>query len=190
LTGGLLRCGRCRAAMVARPNERRQRRYACAKVFGGCEKTFNLAEPLEDYVRDAVFLRLAGPALDVVRAEVSESPPEDGLGAELAAFEVRRRESAAAYAEGALSLEAFRHADRDLQGRIDRVRAQIGQRDRRAFAGALPPSTKALPSWWEDATPEQRRQLVGLVVEAVTLEPAVPGRNRFDPERVSITWRA
>jgi site-specific DNA recombinase len=188
LTGGLARCGRCGAAMVARPNHGGRRRYACAKDFGGCDRTFHLAEPLEDYVGDALFVALDGPALAAARQQVAE-PGDDDLVGQIAAEETRRREAADAYAAGTLSLASFQKADRDLEGRIGRAREQLAGRTRARVLTDLPSSFSALKTWWEAADLEARRQLVGLIVEKVEIGPAVPGRNKFDPDRIRIVWR-
>ena len=82
LTGGLARCGRCGAAMIARPNSRWGRRYACTKDRR-CNGTFKvLAEPLETFVHEAVVAALDGPALMKARGEVSTTPPKDDLSKE------------------------------------------------------------------------------------------------------------
>jgi DNA invertase Pin-like site-specific DNA recombinase len=188
LTGGIARCGRCGAAMVARPNERRQRRYACAKDFGGCDRTFHLADTLEEYVRDAVFLALDGPALVAMRARAPQVE-DDVLAQKIAALETRRREAVDAYGEGGLSLASFRAIDRDLEARLSRARGELAARARSRITAALPSTTDALRGWWESVDLEQRRQLVGLIVDRVEVGPAVKGRNRFDPERVQIAWR-
>jgi hypothetical protein len=188
LTGGLARCGRCGAAMVARPNERKDRRYACAKEYGGCNGTFHLAATLEDHVRDQVLDALSGPALDAMRKEAS-ADDDDGLGAELAAVEARRREAVDAYGRGQMSLASFKAIDRDVEARADRLRNQIASRSRTVFAAALPPASEALADWWELADVETRRHLVSLVVARVDILPAVPGRNRFDADRIRISWR-
>jgi len=174
--------------MVARPIHGGRRRYACAKDFGGCDRTFHLAEPLEDYVRDALFAALDGPALAAARQQVAE-PGDDDLVAQIAAEETRRREAADAYAAGTLSLASFQKADRDLEGRIGRAREQLASRVRSRVVADLPSSVNALTTWWEAAALEARRQLVQLIVEKVEIGPAVPGRNRFDPDRIEIVWR-
>jgi site-specific DNA recombinase len=189
LTGGVARCARCDAAMVARPNERGDRRYACAKDFGGCDRTFHIAEPLENFVRDAVFFALDGPTLSRMRAE-AVADDGDGLAAELSAVEARRAEAVAAFGSGALSLRSFQAADRDLEDRADRLRDRLAARSRNALASSLPPNAEALAEWWEGADLDRRRQLVGLLVERVEIGPAVQGRNRFDASRIDVRWRA
>lgn len=188
LTGGLARCARCGTAMVARPNDRGNRRYACTVDAGGCNRTFHIASTLEDYVRAAVFAALDGPALLAMRSQALEDD-DDGLASELTAVESRRREAVDAYGSGAISLSAFKQIDRDVSTRVDRLRDQLAARSRSAFAGALPPSADALDEWWKSADLDRQRHLVALVIERVEIRAALAGRNRFDPDRLEITWR-
>jgi hypothetical protein len=126
----------------------------------------------------------------VEAAAEADADEGSGLTAELAAVEARRREAVEAYGRGGMSLASFQAIDRDVEGRADRLRDQIAARSRSAFAGALPPASEALGEWWELADLEARRRLVSLVVGTVEVRPAVPGRNRFDPDRIGIGWRA
>jgi site-specific DNA recombinase len=188
LTGGLLRCARCGAAMVARPNAESARRYACAKDFGGCNGTFVMADPLEDLVREAVFAALDGPTLTMLRQVAPK--PDDGLAAEVSTLEERRRDLADAYARGTLSVASFEAADRDIEGRLADVRRRLVARSAESFVAALPSNADAFSAWWEKADLDRRKQLLGLLLERVEIRGAVVGRTKFDPERVSIVWKA
>jgi hypothetical protein len=189
LTGGMARCGSCGAAMVARPNGKGQRRYACTADHGGCNRVFVLADPLEDLVRDAVFQALDSPALRKAREASAEDTDED-FTPELDAIEARRREAVEAYGSGAISLASFQAIDRDLTARADGVRDRLVARVRSGVAAELPTNAEALQSWWNDADLDLRRQLLSLVLESVEIGSAVRGRNRFDPDRITLQWRA
>lgn len=54
----------------------------------------------------------------------------------------------------------------------------------------LPRSRAALEAAWEDADLHWRKALLHAVLEAVVVNPAVKGRNFFDPARVELVWRA
>ena len=75
---GLVRFSLCGEKMVARPRDDRSRRYVCAKGPGnvGCGKIFQLAEPLEDLIAEAVFYRLDGEGL--AHAIAARSSGESG----------------------------------------------------------------------------------------------------------------
>ena len=104
-------------------------------------------------------------------------------------MEARRREAVESYGSGAMSLAGFQAIDRDVAGRIDAIPwSRMGAQVRR-IGEVLPANTKALGSWWTRRN-EDRRLLVGTVLEAVEIGPGVLGRNTFDPERVTLVWRA
>lgn len=192
LTGGLARCGRCGAAMVARPSERKQRRYACTKESGGCNRMFHVAETLESFVRDALIAALDGPGLELVRRAQASTVADDdqAISDELAGIHARIDELASAYAEGSVPLQAFQSATRDLEARRDQLRAQLAKGTPARLVGELPSGAEALESWWDRADLVSRRELVGAVIERVVVGPAIVGRNTFDPSRVDLVWRA
>jgi DNA invertase Pin-like site-specific DNA recombinase len=187
LTGGVLHCASCGAAMVARPNDRGARRYACLKDFGGCNGTFILAEPVDDVIRDAVFVALDGDGL--TRALAAKGPDTTDAEMELAKIHAKIDEIAGAYSDGALTLEAYSAATRKLEDRRDDLRrAAAAATSSRALRG-VPSGIDALKAWWTDADLVQRREVVGAIVQSVTVGPALRGRNVFDPSRLKIRWK-
>ncbi len=189
LTGGVARCERCGAALVARPNERRDRRYVCSRDHGGCGRTFMMAEPLERFIADAVIVAVAGPAFDEARARVA-SLRESRVGAELAAAERRLEALAESYAAGEVGVGAYRRASAKLEARVAELRQAAVSEATGSVVRALPAGEPALRAWWDGASVEQRAGVVGLVIEQVSIGAAVRGLNRFDPRRVQISWRA
>jgi hypothetical protein len=43
---------------------------------------------------------------------------------------------------------------------------------------------------WDTLELSQQRAVLDRVLDAVVVGPAVRGRNRFDPDRVGLRWRA
>jgi hypothetical protein len=72
----LLRCGRCGATLVSRPRSGGDRRYICATGPGyvGCGHTYVMAEPLEQFVVEAVLYRLDSPELAAALAGAPREP--------------------------------------------------------------------------------------------------------------------
>ncbi len=186
LTAGVARCGKCGAGLVARPNDRHDRRYICSRDRGGCGGCFIMAEPLEDFMREAVTLVMAGPAFDRARQAVAV---DSRAGAELAAAERRLEQLADAYAEGQIGLEAYERGTAKLQARLAELRREAAAEASGVVARKLPAGDTALRAWWDRASVEEQAEVVGLVVESIMIGPGVRGFNRFDPRPVQILWR-
>jgi uncharacterized protein (DUF2267 family) len=77
-----------------------------------------------------------------------------------------------------------------LEAVIDQTRRQLATNDAAAVLADLPSAADALRERWDAEPMLWRRKLVAAVVDRVTITPAVRGRNFFDPDRVTVTWRA
>jgi site-specific DNA recombinase len=77
-----------------------------------------------------------------------------------------------------------------LNERAEALRSRLARTDDAAILAGLPTEAKALARAWEDASLDDRRQIVAATIDRVVIHPGVKGRNYFDPERVEIKWRA
>lgn len=193
LTGGIARCGLCEAPLIARPKaplhpgEDSRRCYVCARESRppGCGKIRILAEDFEAYVAEAIAIAVAGglPVLDVPDVDMA------GIVEELAEARQSLEELAGDYYERRLiGRSEFFAARSGLQARVDEL-------ERERDAAALSGGGAALPSGdfseaWEAADGDRRRAIVSAVADRVLVGPAVRGRNFFDPDRITIVWRA
>ena len=186
-------CGLCGVRLVARPRDDKRRCYVCAGGANnrGCGKIRVLADPLEELVAEAVIVALSSPAfaraLEETRAEPSGPDVIEDLRADEDALEQLATDH---YADRRISRREFMAARRVLEDRIDAARRMLVVGSDSAILAEVPSSSKALRRWWEAADIDSRRSLLSTVVDTVTVGPAVRGRNRFDSERVSISWRA
>lgn len=180
---GLLHCSSCGGRMVARPRADGARSYVCASDTGGCGKRRTLADPLEQLVVDAVLERLAGvvPAVD-------EAGAVDVSG-RLAQLDARTAELGEMWAAGEIDRAGWRAARIRLDAERAELAKTVAAEGRRSGMVAFA-DVDDLAAAWDGLDIERRRQLLGEVIDRVTLGPAVKGRNRFDPERVSVTWIA
>lgn len=192
LTGGLLVCGRCEAAMVARPTADGRKKYVCAKGidFKGCGRMACLAEPLDTEVRDQVLSVLDGDGLaEALRMNMSVED-DDADAHELAGARDRRDDLAAMYADGDLTKSEFLTARERITGKIETLEARLSRRDRSGVLASAQASTDSLRDLWASGDVLWRRALLKSVVESVRLDPAIRGRNFFDPDRVEVVWRS
>lgn len=199
LTRGLGVCGLCGTGLVARPKSRRagetvgRRCYVCVSGAGfeGCGKIRQLADPLEDLVRDLVCKALAGSALRDALAEAARADDEAaGKLAELSEHEARLADLAALYAIGELSRGEWMASKTAHAMRAKQLQSGIAKK---ATGATLPPdlpeSEETLRELWDSKPVSWRRHLTGTLVDRVEVGPAVKGRNFFDPDRVIVHWR-
>lgn len=199
LTGGLAVCGHCGVRLVARPKADGRRCYVCATDQGGCGKIRALAAELEEHVASEVSRRASerGELGDGEPATPRDSDAES-LRAQLAADESALEDLARdRYVTRSITEAEFRAARDPLAERVAATQAAIASTARRSRRSWRDPDFWQRREPW-DAEPgtdpdpdalEAWREWVAEDVERVVVGPAVRGRNRFDPGRVTIEWR-
>jgi len=193
LLTGFGTCGLCGAKLVARPRDDGRRCYVCASGpgFSGCGKIRVLAEPLEELVRDMIFVALDSPA---TAAALSPAPDDDDEGRLREA--IRQDEEALAelsrdyYTDRAIGRVEYLASRGPLEARIDEAKRRLADQTSQAGVLADLPVGDTLRDEWESRSLDWRRALVKAVLAEVRVGPAVKGRNRFDPDRVDVVWRA
>jgi site-specific DNA recombinase len=191
LLTGFAYCALCDHRLVARPRENKVRSMSCVKIRGGCGKLRIVAEPLEDYVRDAVLEALDSPALwDALAATEEGEAQADLLNSLRADEEMLERLAQDHYVEAAISRQEYMAARTGLERRMDTTRKALERHGRTGVLSGLSRGAEALRVMWDERDLTWRRALVSAVIEKVILKPAVKGRNFFDPERVEVVWRA
>lgn len=193
LLTGYAVCGLCGHKLVARPRADGRRSYTCASGtnFAGCGRVRSLAEPLEDLVAEAIFTALDSPELTAEIHAAAGDGEEAELVAELEEDE-RALEQLAVdhYAERLIDRAGFLAAKEVVERRLDANRAALARLTRTEILLSVPSGAEALRSAWAERDIVWRRAVLRTVLERVTLNPAVKGRTKFDPERVDLRWRA
>jgi site-specific DNA recombinase len=192
LAGGLLRCARCGAVMVARPRDDGSRRYVCPKGPGlpGCGGTYILADPVEQFVADAVIHRLDTPELAAALAgKAREDASTADLQAELDRDQAQLEELANAYGERALTLGEFLTARKPIERRIDTARRHLSRRTQRMAVDRYVGDGSALRGAWPELPLTRQRAIVAGVLDHVDVGAGRRGRNLFDPTRLAPVWR-
>jgi hypothetical protein len=210
LLTGFIYCGLCGKPLLASggvygKQGHSGRRYRCKKTNAhvmeyGCGQISRLAEPVELLVSRAVLRRYSSPAFAEALAEASK-PDDNGelsrlIGEDKGAMQ-RLSEVEQLYASGQLNVEDMIR----IKGRIDEARAEVHKKLAKIETGRMMlslPAGESLQEAWEKADLHTRRQLIGLLVERVTLLPGRCGGARweyngesyvFDPSKVRITFR-
>lgn len=191
---GFLVCGVCGAKLISRPNHRK-RTYYCGSGPGlvGCGGVSIVAEPLEDFVSDAVLYRLDTPALAAAlnrqRRPSGDSTTE--VVASLRADEAQLDELARIYARKQISLSEWLAARAEIDQRLVEQRARLRRTDQHRALREVAGQGDALRRRWPDLNLDQRRAVVETVLERLVVSPArVHGWVQFDPGRLEPMWKA
>lgn len=186
LLAGQVLCGACGGRMVARPRADHVRRYICASgpMFEGCGKTFIIAEPLEELIAEAVLTRLDSPEFEeALRTAARPSEAASTLRDDEKALEQLARDH---YADRIIGRAEFLAARSSLDARIETARRRLSAE---VGAGALGATVGGARARWPVLDFDQRRAVLGQLIEAITIGPGRRGYNRFDAGRVDVRWR-
>jgi len=189
LLAGLLVCGRCGEQMVSRPRSDGTRRYVCARRPGSsaCGKMAILSEELEELVAEMVLQRLDGPALSRVLV-ARDGSREDASQRTIDQAGGQLEELAALYAAQEISAPEWMAARKPIEGRMNKAKADLARIIGSAAVEQFRDG-KSVRESWPDLSLSRKRAVLFAVLDAVTINPAVRGLNRFDPDRVSPRWR-
>jgi site-specific DNA recombinase len=191
-------CGRCGARLYSKPEASGTATYRCVREPGrgqgtSCGRLSVVADRLDEAVADQVLAALAGAGLATALAAAAGGDADRrALSDQLVADEARLEELAADYADGALTRAEWKVARERLAVRIGAARQRLSRGQSAAVLASLPATEAALRQRWEAAAEDVtwRRGVVQAVVERVEVAPKGSGGHRFDPDRVTIRWRA
>lgn len=190
LLSGFLRCGRCGERLLARPRVDHVRRYACVLQPNrpSCGKMAVVAEPTEALVYEMLCQALDHDALAL---QLTKSPrEEDDLARRIADDEAALATlNDDFYVERLLGRDEYLAARRTLAARIDANRMAAAKRDGRSVLGRFLGGGAQFRAAWDAGSLDWRRAVIAAVLDHIVIEPAVKGRNFFEPNRVKPVWR-
>ena len=190
---GVARCGLCGAKLsaLAAWGRRKTVTYICPAVSTGrgCGRVSIIGPPFEDLVMNAAFDALASAHL----ARAVKEAGSDGHDAELVNVVTEGRRTLEALDDdlydGRLDRARWQRQTGRVTERIERAQRQLAKSTRMSVLADLPDSRELLERSWEERDVAWRSELLGAVIDRVVVNP--PKRTgRFDPSRVSVTWRA
>jgi site-specific DNA recombinase len=191
LTGGIARCGKCGAALRARPSTAGTRRYGCPPEGNhgyGCGGVTRVAAPIDAFVTEAVLTRLElsdlGPLLDTGDDDLAAALEELGTTDEkLAAL-------ATAWADDTLTRAEWDAARAGLAIRRERAQRRVDAMRRESAAAAVAGSgARAAWAALDDDLDSQRAIVRELLPGGVVVLPIGKGRWRtFDPDTIELGW--
>jgi site-specific DNA recombinase len=194
LLRGFALCGRCGARLVGATRTRSGvPDYVCHRPEdGGCGRLRIAAVPLEEFVRDVVIAHASVPEVRKALAAGTDRREVERLSKRLDELERAADELARELGTASRDRRAFRVASEANERERTTVERRLGALVSRAspILADAPRTEVALRRWWDAADDDRRRALIDAVVESVVVGPGRPGINRFQPERLSIVWRA
>jgi site-specific DNA recombinase len=186
LLTGIAVCARCGHRLVSAVDKTTPA-YRCRRQphNDACGRLQIAAEPLETFIRDAALTALDTPDLTAIQTDTTGSD----LLASIKDAEAKLAELGRDYADGTIHRITMQAATRRLRERITANSLALAATTHRHAVHQYAGRSTELRAAWESMTNDQRRSIVGAVVEAVTIGPGLPGVRRFQHERVSIRWR-
>jgi site-specific DNA recombinase len=128
-----------------------------------------------------------------LEAEVRRARADDSTAADITGLQADERAleelSKDFYVERRITRPEYLAARDGLTERIKAARARLARPAAGAMLRELAGDGGAVRRAWDKGDLEWRRQLVGAVIDRVVIGPASPGASRFDPGRVTVTWR-
>lgn len=194
LAGGLAICGTCGGRLHGqrKSTSRSNRRvYVCAGRGNpdkpndcGLPVSIN-ADPLEEWVTEAILTALDTPAL----SQAARPARPDGDEARLRQLEARLDEWTDMFSRGEVDRQQFLRGQADVKAELEAERQRLA-RDARDRARLSLPTNGELRGRWPGFSLTQRRAVLDAVLERVVIRPATHRGPVFDPERVELVWRA
>jgi hypothetical protein len=190
LLRGILRCAVCGAPLVARPRGDGERRYICPRGPGlpgkGC--VYALAEPLEEFVVEAVLWQLDSPELaEAIRGKGHRAVTD--WDRQVDGAQTKLDELAGAYADSAISLREWLVAREPIQQELDVARRRSAQNGRATVLAEYVGRSGVLRRRWPELGFDRQRSILAAVLAEVLVRPGRRGFNRFDPSRFELVWR-
>lgn len=186
---GLLRCGRCGGKLFASPREA-SRRYVClpGPDHRGCGRLTVVAEPLEDFLVEAVLQRLDGPELADVMAGQRGDAGAGELSDGLAGDEAQLQELAEMFGKQEISAKEWRAAREPIERRMKDRRRQLAVLTRTDALADLPGGGQ-LRAQWGGLSLSRQAAIVAAVIDHAVIGPGQRGARSLDPSRVEAIWR-
>jgi DNA invertase Pin-like site-specific DNA recombinase len=200
LLTGFLRC-HCGARMVAsmsdpRANGERVVRYVCPPAGNGkgaaCVSI--VQHRADDAARDHVLNYLDSRSFARALTRARRAADDSGrtiakLHDRLVRDHARLAEVGDAFADGEIDRAEYRRLTSRIQDRIADAERKTAQLDTRGPSFRLAGQGAKLRTAWSEMTLEERRDVIGAVVEYFEVLPAQRPVNVFRPERVRPEWR-
>jgi DNA invertase Pin-like site-specific DNA recombinase len=194
LLSGMLRCGKCGGKLFSSVRRDRQvttRRYVCSSSpdHGGCGKLTAVAAPIEEWITEAVLMRLDNPAVtDAIEGRASADDRHAILSAELDADRSQMRELAELWADKVISSAEWKAAREPIEARIHATERQLSSISGTHTLDGWVGNSAGLRQAWATLNLTRQAAIIAAVLDYATIAPGQSGARALDPSRIIPTW--
>ena len=191
LLTGLLRCGKCGNTLYSAPRDG-VRRYGCRTGADsrGCGGVYITAGPLEEWITEAVLLRLDSPDMTRVLSGGPDEQAAKDLADAIEKDDARLADLADSWADGEITRAEWKRARERIAGRLEANRSAFARMTHREAAANYLGRGEELRGTWQGLNLSRQVAIVKAVLDhAVITKANVPGRHGLDPDRVQPVWR-
>jgi site-specific DNA recombinase len=195
LLNGLLRCGRCGGTLHYLYRSEANQYYRCpAPAAGGCSGVIVKAGFAEDFVRDSLVERVDSPEF-VEMARATLGPVREvggeirGIVSEIHGDLDRLKELAVLWGERHITRAEWQQARSDIARRLGSNEGRLREVDSVKAVLAVAGTGEALAARWPTMSDDQRRSIIGAVLDHLVVEPVGGTGGKFRPERMCPVWR-
>lgn len=192
-------CGTLMVGSAREYKSETRRRYRCRSSNdlgekAGCGRNIHLADPLEEWVTEAILFRFDSPEVAAALAPQENQLAMEELLGEFQEGKAHLDGLVVDYGRRLLDKSQFALAKQAAEAELEQTKARISKiQDDRAVG--LLPANQAVRAVWNEASFEWKQAVIRLVVERinVTRGPERRGKRdaaKFDPELYEIVWRA
>lgn len=205
LLTGLLYCGRCGQKMTGHrradhAGKPKRDKYNCPGLERGigCSGQVRVAETLDHFIKEATLYRLDSPELAKLLIE-RESKAADikPLQERRSLLKARLETLLDDFTDGTITKPEYQRAKRRVLSDLEGVESALGGLYSSQQAAAVLSADTSLRAAWDSQSVSWRRNLLGLVIEKVTVNPStkrslymIDGKRfKFSPADIDIEWR-
>lgn len=149
-----------------------------------------VAEPLEQFIADAVLLRLSSPALAAALAGRAQADEQASTVADqVAADRAQLEELGRLYGEKAITVAEWISARNPIERRIRDGQRRLHALTQSTALDGLIGLDGALSAQWAGLNLDRQHAVIAALVEHIVIGPGTPGARGLDPDRVQAVWR-
>jgi site-specific DNA recombinase len=187
---GMLRCATCGNKLYSSVRGE-TRRYVCVSGpdHRGCGRLTIVAVPVEEWITEAVLLRLDSPEMaDALAGRAAADDRSAALNTALQSDQEQMTELAGMWAAKELSSLEWKAAREPIEARLYSTTRQLGQITGGHTLSGLVGNGSQLRGSWATLNLSRQAAIITAILDFATITPAKTRGRTFDPFRIVPTW--